>query len=549
MYRSRAYLLGLLVALALLLPSRALAVTYIGYPDDSATDAAIQYLGYSLDEFEPDTLSHLYNSTPTGGLGTDNAPNWAQFARFRATFTKTLDYWGSSADGALFVAMADSARTDLRDALKWQDSQDEPSGGGGGTGGEIGDAVEDDGYIVTNCITAYSGGSSTGIISYQGNQYSLDLYNYLNKRVPFPDNVVVKLRMPIVLYNNIVQQLGEGFTLLSSYYNNGRIFAINEYQVQNTIVRPLDSHGNVLGEFPSLTVTGPAQFYRSTTSMNYEWDSEKAIVTIQNTSCNMELRNSASYNMSGSGFYWFIGSISDTPTTPPVDDGTNVKPDMPDLTVPTPPLITTPTTQVTTPSEWDLSPIIQRLDVIIEWQEWTAQLITELGNNMQTLLEYVAGMVEWVGEQVAILDNHFLQHMGTIETWLQMIYNEIATLEFPDGTTPIDPIPDQWEPTIPEGSTPQMELGNEIDALKGKFPLSIPWDMYALIRLFDYPPAAPEWDIRFVVPIADIDVTYHCDLHFLDGPAVICRHVSVIWVVIVLMTQTRKIIEQARLVA
>lgn len=145
----------LLLLSPLLLPRAAFASYAVGGPFESAQDAALSFLGYSLDDIPNGVITWFSYSTTDGGEGTDSLPNYADFAYFKSTFHHAaLDatQWYTDLDGYMLADAADKARADVRAALKRYRQSGQETGGGDGSSGPT---VQDN-YVILQTTAGYA---------------------------------------------------------------------------------------------------------------------------------------------------------------------------------------------------------------------------------------------------------------------------------------------------------------------------------------------------------------------------------------------------------
>lgn len=149
-----------------------------------------------------------------------------------------------------------------------------------------------------------------------------------------------------------------------------------------------------------------------------------------------------------------------------------------------------------------------------------------IGDGIYNFEQYIGDIYEdWVGrfrQYWASLQNMVIGWLRPIEDDLDairtiarniwnLLYQLRGDLEGLSGLVDGDGVVD-----IEPGSTPQEQLTSDMDSLKGKFPFSLPWDLYALLHLLDAPPQAPAWDVRIAVPYTGEDLRIQGDLEDFD---------------------------------
>ena len=103
--------------------------------------------------------------------------------------------------------------------------------------------------------------------------------------------------------------------------------------------------------------------------------------------------------------------------------------------------------------------------------------------------------------------------------------------------SPVIPPPDQTDPNYPDvGDLGLPSLG---DALKSKFPFSLPWTFGAILGIFLAPRQTPKWEVELPAPLS---TSFTIDLSPYEEVGYISRWMSDIGFAIALLLATRKFI-------
>lgn len=187
--------------------------------------------------------------------------------------------------------------------------------------------------------------------------------------------------------------------------------------------------------------------------------------------------------------------------------------DWPDITLPSLPDFTITNNYTTTSGDIDWYPVTSRLDAI----NANLELFYDSFNS------YRADLLEFWDSLGAALDGfdarffRMSEQLREVIQWLRNIYDMLAASS---GRVAGDmyEINNYYTPTLDGGNTPQQQLNADASRLKGKFPFSVPWDLYALLQFLEAPRAAPVF--TFTLPLMG---TLTCDLSVLDDVAAVCR--------------------------
>ena len=141
--RSIEVLWALLVAcaLSLVMSGTARADAFLGVYDlvtDKNEAACLALSGESYVTLDNGLKTRLFNSTVDGGAGTDESPNFSDYALFRNSLYQHQYNWYSTMDGFQYSWAFSAAQKDLEGAFRWWtaygDTVDKPSDSVGGTG-------------------------------------------------------------------------------------------------------------------------------------------------------------------------------------------------------------------------------------------------------------------------------------------------------------------------------------------------------------------------------------------------------------------------------
>lgn len=159
---------------------------------------------------------------------------------------------------------------------------------------------------------------------------------------------------------------------------------------------------------------------------------------------------------------------------------------------------------------------------------WLGELISD---NFQALGDYMRDLAEWLAEQLQFDVSGDSYDDSSVVSWLKKIYSKLG---LGINSKPSDPVADpagtgSWLQTLFDNLITALTdlfpdllqgLADDVDALKGKFPFSIPWDIAAVLGILVAPAQTPEFDVPAYAVVSGGGVeqvgTYHVDLHFLD---------------------------------
>lgn len=165
-------------------------------------------------------------------------------------------------------------------------------------------------------------------------------------------------------------------------------------------------------------------------------------------------------------------------------------------------------------------------DIVIPAEDYTDLLtalelvntrLLNLYDKMDDLVTYVSSGFQAVDDDIDLLHTDLVAVLQAIS-------------DIPSGDVSIDIEPD---------STPTEQLTVDFAKLKSKFPFSIPWDLLAILKLFQAAPLTPTFDITLSYPgISSLELQY--DLHDFDGVASVSRTCSLIMFTCGLLFNTKK---------
>lgn len=174
------------------------------------------------------------------------------------------------------------------------------------------------------------------------------------------------------------------------------------------------------------------------------------------------------------------------------------------------------------------------------------------------LISYLDEVTEWLDEK---LNYKFPDSYDdtSVLYWLKRIWGKLGGGSV--STKPIDPVVDnqgtlEWLLNLLQqllgdvaekvvGALGMAEMLSAMGELTSYFPISIPWDMYAVVDLLDAEPVTPVFDLAMPTGFDGETVTVHVDLSPWDDVAAICRQGSVILFAVGLMWRVRSMIDTA----
>ena len=533
--------------------------TYVGnyylVDNDQKDEAAcLALIGESYNTFDSGLKSRLFNSTSDGGVGTDTNPNFPDYAYYRNQlagyyFPGGNYRWYSRLEGFAYSWAFSKAQKDLQAAIRWWDAYgetvDQPTDG----------PIEGTNYY-SYTLTLSPGVNNSGI-KIAGTQYYTGGTN-----INAPNTI--ELRISQSLYETI--QSMSGYRLMiggvhgasnnpSSFYPRLLLIPAGTYSI--------DTQVNNNKTYYGVYSTGYKYYAWSNKSIQIDANTNAYYLNCT-TSSNL---NEISYNeetfytLAGpDGAYYYLSGVSGGGTGGPIPDPDPVNPPDPDPVTPVPdPEPVDPgdnwTTIVNnvynvTQTHVDLQPVIDAISIVNQSiQQGNRNLNTintNLLNGFQALLGQIDAWASWWSDTwsyyVLWLQSWFsnfgdifegmrlemAEYANDVIIWLNMIYNEINNL----NNAPV------IEPTIESGNTLQTQTQVNLDALKRKFPTSIPWDLEIIIRLLEAPPLAPD----FYLPVVYSNYTVEIDFSPFEPMAAVSRRMSVLLFAVGLLMNTKKLV-------
>lgn len=141
--------------------------------------------------------------------------------------------------------------------------------------------------------------------------------------------------------------------------------------------------------------------------------------------------------------------------------------------------------------------------------DWLSKLDADLTAWARSLYDMVYAWFQALTGQLHEWFGLFLGQLRLANRWLESIYYELTTFYF------------SYQPRVPSDITPSQQLGTDINKLKLKFPFSLPWDVWAMLKLLEAPPTTPVFTLWW--PYTDGLVI---DLSPLDDVAAVSRTMS-----------------------
>lgn len=519
-----------------MLPSLAYADTYVA-TEDSAVRAAMVYLGYDPDEGEStDKLVTAFYDATSG----DEYTGWQSFVNGLYQPLGTVNYneqWWSPADGFMFSAQVDGARTD---AAKIYAAWKNTSSGGGGSGSEPDEVPETpNGYRIITTYVMPNARNYTGTIlgiNYGGTDYAF-------AQLPETIKVAVdkKFFTSMVALGHTSCYIYVAPSLSAQYPTNYDVYVVVPNDGYTLTYEPEQAINSQYRIGQSYVLRG--------TRKGYDASQVRYSASLQALMSGISTINSLSTSSSNRALplcYWASVNLSDYTTEDPSGGGETEPEPEPEPEPPTPPEPprdpTPPTPDPTQPSQTiDLQGIIDRLDIIIRNQvvliNWLDDAFASVTANIQWLGELIDESFGWLWEVLGDLQGSIDSGINRITTWLEMIYRKIGgqggTVSRPniDTPTPWDDFLSWLEGILQRlldlifGVTPAalQNLLSGLADLTSKFPFSIPWDLAALVALFAHAPVTPVIDFPLMVPFMNAPLPLHVDCTQWDGLASICR--------------------------
>lgn len=160
----------------------------------------------------------------------------------------------------------------------------------------------------------------------------------------------------------------------------------------------------------------------------------------------------------------------------------------------------------------DFTPIIERLDNISQ-QIWEFEYVFwTYRNDLFNLISQVYDMLTFYLSQM-------LSRMGDISDTLSAIYWYLGNVD-----NEIETVSVYFVPIVQPGNTVQTQLASDFSELRNKFPMSLPWDLYAMLLLLEAPPHSMIFDVPIVY--FGTEQTVHVDLSGFQAFYAACRAIS-----------------------
>lgn len=499
-----------------------------------------------------------------------------------------VNYWQDNVDCDIYAVDTTSdavsrARDDLQEIL---------NGGGGGTGG----VIEGD-YTVYNLTKARLEGNGSqnfsnywSLYSNSSNVYYWDDTNNLTPKLPST------LRLKIS-----TSQITKYQTFFDSddlvAYVNTNIGSGNTLQIYHSSAVEMRSGGYQNSVYERLyrsNAGGTSEYAIAATTLYLGQDTE-GLYCYANSLSKTNVTLNGSEAMTYVGYYgslsaqeptgpgnWPDPPENPTPPEPPTvpDPPENPEPDPPDPPIaPTPPPIEPPTNVIiptgTTPADYTpwLRAILEQLQTLTselanhcvhlqeemqisvnELQDTLIRIDTSLENHIWDLFngleDYMHDLAVWLADQLDYNVNVDPYDDSSVLYWLRQIYSRLGnkpkpptTIMDPDPTEPFDFwawLLDLVNKIVGEIITDLVgDVAGLLDAFKSKFPFSIPWDIAALLALFDGVRATPQFTVRLPAVEGWYDeIVFNIDLTPYNSVAAVCRAAVNIWWVMCLVMRT-----------
>lgn len=407
--------LSLLLLLSpLLLPRAAFASYAVGGPFESAQDAALSFLGYSLDDIPNGVITWFSYSTTDGGEGTDSLPNYADFAYFKSTFHHAaLDatQWYTDLDGYLLADAADKARSDVRAALKRYRQSGQESGGGTSQ-----QPTQDGEWVVLSFPLWYGSNTDTNRYNFVVNSTRF----YFNSTSPQMRSPVY-VRIKKSAYDSLTSHDG-WFIGLYSAGSTSTLHLYLGYVEQGSIEWTLGPNDTTMRYFKFAGSDGNAVWHENVYSLNLYSTSDDELTLYRDVSSFALSSRTGTQTWSSYPVYAVLGAVqtgggtSDPDPTPTPDPDPTPSPVYGPVELPDPVMYPVTDIHITNhetgdtiydvdfTSEVDLSPVTERQETII-------RVLDQIGIDL------------WDFEM--LVDDHF----NTLFWWLRLLYDSIQGLD------------------------------------------------------------------------------------------------------------------------
>lgn len=135
---------------------------------------------------------------------------------------------------------------------------------------------------------------------------------------------------------------------------------------------------------------------------------------------------------------------------------------------------------------------------------WLGDLISD---EMASTRDYLQDLFEWLAEQFEYTFTGTAYDDNTLISWLRKIYYRLGSGGV--NTRPVDPVSNpvdagDWLSQLIANLFTALNalagglltsVGSALDLMHTKFPFSLPWDLLAILALFDASPIAPDFDV------------------------------------------------------
>ena len=165
-------------------------------------------------------------------------------------------------------------------------------------------------------------------------------------------------------------------------------------------------------------------------------------------------------------------------------------------------------------------------------------LCNQIDDSIYDLEQYMKSLAEWLAAQFDFSVSGGAWDDSTVVSWLKKIYWELQgrTKKNPTDTEVDNDL--EWWQRLLQIITEKLgalvtdfvgDVGDFLDAVKNRFPFSVPWDVAAYLALLGAAPQTPHF--TFVIPAIagwwpewEIEI----DLSVFDSVAAVCRHMMLI---------------------
>lgn len=349
-----------------------------------------------------------------------------------------------------------------------------------------------------------------------------------NNGTPYSvENNTVVVTLGDNAYNQVISRIEEypyvevimGVLQTSTNPNNASVKLI---QSKNPITLTFEQTNNNYGPGKEikLTVSSLTSFYQSGQYRPYH----SGVTTFEyNATTNNTYNNQNWYGITG--YYTYgNGDISIEPSEP-VYPPTSIKPIGPiEPDLPTEPTYTEITNNYyeVTETDVDLQPVIDAIGKVNKNIQILAGNIDTLNDNIIDGFQTISNWFDLWKEYTTALYDDLTDYLWRIERLLNALLQQEVS-----------------EPNIEPALGPDESLSDSYDVnlelLKKKFPTSIPWDIYGILRLLNAPAQAP----RFELPVVLTEYTVVIDFAQYETMAAVSRKMSVLLFAVGLLMVTK----------